>query len=42
MDGLVQVHDGLKAGDKVVVYSQQALKAKSRVKIVEHLPGIKQ
>ncbi len=42
LDGLVQVHDGLKAGDKVVVYSQQALNAKSRVKIVEHLPGIKQ
>ncbi|MBI2399894.1 MAG: efflux RND transporter periplasmic adaptor subunit, partial [Deltaproteobacteria bacterium] len=40
LDGLVQVHDGLKTGDKVVVYSQRPLNSKSRVKIVEKLPGI--
>lgn len=39
LDGLVQVHDGLKTGDKVVVYSQRPLNSKSRVKIVEKLPG---
>ena len=42
LDGLVQVIDGLNTGDKVVVYSQRALNAKSRVKIVEKLPGITQ
>lgn len=42
LDGLVQVHGGVKAGEQVVVYSQRALDAKSRVKIVGRLPGITQ
>lgn len=39
LDGRVQVFDGLKPGDQVVVYSTRALDARSRIKLVEHLPG---
>jgi len=39
LDGFVQVHDGLSPGDRVVVYSHKALNERSRVKIVESLPG---
>lgn len=39
LDGWVQVFDGLKPGDQVVVYSTRALDARSRIKFVEHLPG---
>lgn len=42
LDGLVQVHDGLKTGDKVVVYSQRILNSKSRIKVVNKLPGVNQ
>ena len=42
LDGLVQVHDGLKTGDKVVVYSQRILNSKSRIKVVDKLPGVSQ
>ena len=42
LDGLVQVHDGLKTGDKVVVYSQRILNGKSRIKVVDKLPGVNQ
>lgn len=42
LDGMVQVHDGLKTGEQVVVYSQRPLNNKSRVKIVKKLPGITQ
>lgn len=42
LDGLVQVHDGLKTGDKVVVYSQRILNGNSRIKVVEKLPGVSQ
>jgi RND family efflux transporter MFP subunit len=41
LDGFVQVTEGLKAGEKVVVYSQKALSSKSRVKVVEQIGGIK-
>ncbi len=37
LDGRVQVLDGLKAGDKVVVYSEKELAAGSSIKIVESL-----
>lgn len=37
LDGLVQVLDGLKAGDTVVVYSEKELAANSRIKIVDAL-----
>ena len=39
LDGNVQVIEGLKAGQKVVLYSQHALKASSRIKIVKQIPG---
>lgn len=40
LEGQVQILDGLKAGQQVVVYSQHALKANSRIKLVEQLPGV--
>jgi HlyD family secretion protein len=40
LDGRVQLLDGVRAGDRVVVYSQGALGAHSRVKVVERLPGV--
>lgn len=40
LDGRMQILDGLKAGARVVVYSQRALDGRSRVKIVERLAGV--
>lgn len=40
LDGLVQVHDGVKTGDRVVVYSQRILNGKSRIKVVDKIPGV--
>lgn len=37
LEGQVQVLDGLKAGDSIVVYSQKALKDNTRIKVVESL-----
>jgi HlyD family secretion protein len=37
LDGQVQVIEGLKSGDSVVVYSQKALKDDTRIKVVEAL-----
>jgi HlyD family secretion protein len=37
LDGQVQVLDGLKADDSIVVYSQKALKVDTRIKVVEAL-----
>lgn len=37
LDGQVQVLDGLKAGDEVVVYSQKTLSGESRVQVVDSL-----
>ena len=39
LDGRVQLLDGVKPGDRAVVYSQRELKAHSRINIVEHLAG---
>ena len=39
LDGQVQVLEGLKAGDAVVVYSEKSLTARSRIKIVDTLAG---
>lgn len=39
LDGMVQVLDGMEAGDEVVVYSEKALTDNSRVKVVETLTG---
>ena len=41
LDGQVQVLEGLKAGDEVVVYSEKALTAGSRIKVVDQLAGSK-
>jgi HlyD family secretion protein len=37
LDGQIQVLDGLKAGDEVVVYSQKTLTGSSRVQVVDSL-----
>lgn len=39
LDGRVQVCEGLAAGDRVVVYSEKALTARSRIHVVERIPG---
>lgn len=39
LDGQVQILDGLKAGDEVVVYSEKELAAASRIKVVDALAG---
>lgn len=40
LDGWVRILGGLEAGEVVVVYSQRALVAGSRIKIVDRLPGV--
>jgi HlyD family secretion protein len=40
LEGRVQVLDGLRGGERVVVYSQRALRARSRVDVVDRLPGV--
>ena len=37
LDGQVQIIEGVKSGDEIVVYSQKALSAGSRVQVVESL-----
>jgi HlyD family secretion protein len=37
LNGQVQILEGLKAGDSVVVYSQKALTAQTRIKVVDAL-----
>ena len=39
LDGRVQVLDGLKAGDAIVVYSEKALSADARLRVVDALAG---
>ncbi|MCK4870568.1 MAG: hypothetical protein KAS93_05610 [Gammaproteobacteria bacterium] len=39
LDGRVQILEGLKDGDRIVVYSQSALNSHSRIKVVKNLPG---
>lgn len=39
LDGRVQIVEGLKGGERVVVYSHKVLKSGSRIKIVERLMG---
>lgn len=41
LEGHVQVIEGLKAGDQVVVYSANALTGHSRIDVVSHIPGVK-
>ncbi|HEY8329311.1 MAG TPA: efflux RND transporter periplasmic adaptor subunit [Rhodanobacter sp.] len=40
LDGNVQIRKGVKPGDRVVVYSESALTARSRIHVVEHIPGV--
>ena len=42
LDGQVQVREGLKAGDQIVVYSAKALSARSRIDVVDQISGVKQ
>ncbi len=39
LDGNVQVLDGLKEGDQVIAYSEKAISARSRIRVVEQIPG---
>lgn len=41
LDGNVQVRDGLKVDDRIVVYSARILNAHSRIHVVDHLQGAK-
>jgi len=41
LDGRVQVLEGLKANDEVVVYSERALTERSRIKRVERIQGVR-
>lgn len=40
LEGYVQVRSGLKAGDEIVLYSENTLSTRSRVHVVERLPGV--
>jgi RND family efflux transporter MFP subunit len=40
LEGHVQVTDGLKVGDQIVVYSAKALTVRSSVNVVEHISGV--
>lgn len=40
LDGNVQVTQGLRAGDRIVVYSEKALNANSRIHVVDRIPGV--
>ncbi|MRR53456.1 MAG: efflux RND transporter periplasmic adaptor subunit [Deltaproteobacteria bacterium] len=41
LEGNVQVRTGLAAGDRVVVYSAKALSTRSRIKVVDRIPGVR-
>ncbi|MEN9397177.1 MAG: hypothetical protein RLZ81_1707 [Pseudomonadota bacterium] len=40
LDGQVQVLQGLKAGDAIVLHSEKPLTARSRIQVVDHIPGV--
>jgi HlyD family secretion protein len=42
LDGNVQVREGLQAGERIVLFSEKALSARSRIHVVEHLAGAAQ
>lgn len=42
LEGYVQVREGLKVDDHVVVYSENALNEHSRIYVVDHIPGVTQ
>lgn len=41
LSGQIQVRQGLEAGDRVVLYSEKALTARTRIHVVEGLPGVR-
>ncbi len=41
LDGHVQIRDGLKVDDLIVVYSARILNPRSRIQVVDHLKGVK-
>ena len=42
LEGRVQIQEGLKAGDRIVVYSENTLNAHSRIHVVDHIQGVTQ
>ncbi len=40
LNGYVQVRDGIKSGDQIVTYSEKALTARSRIHVVDRIPGV--
>jgi HlyD family secretion protein len=40
LDGNVQVTQGLRAGERIIVYSEKALNANSRIHVVDRIPGV--
>ncbi len=40
LDGHVQVRSGLKVGDRLIVYSAKQLTVRSRIDVVERIPGV--
>ena len=40
LDGWVQVVQGLAAGEQVVVYSEKTLNSRSRIQVVDRIPGV--
>lgn len=42
LEGYVQVRKGVDVGDKIVIYNENPLNKRSRIRIVDHIPGVKQ
>ncbi len=42
LEGHVQVRKGLKVGDRIVVYSENALNKHKRIHVLDHIPGVTQ
>jgi multidrug efflux pump subunit AcrA (membrane-fusion protein) len=42
LEGYVQIKQGLKPGDQIVVYSENPIHAQGNFKVVEHIPGVPQ
>ncbi|MEO7254102.1 MAG: efflux RND transporter periplasmic adaptor subunit [Casimicrobium sp.] len=40
LNGYVQVREGIKSGDQIVTYSEKTLSARSRIHVVERIPGV--
>jgi HlyD family secretion protein len=41
LEGRVQIKEGLRAGDRIVIYSEKALSPQRRVRVVEAIAGVK-